>query len=209
MVVTYVAVLVALNKYAINDLNALRLTFGDLSFWLAVAAPLICSLLFSMVPTLWRALRERHLKAGIIEGDQQFKAGYFRLYAYGEADSEEFKRLDGAGNTVFHWLRSTRASPLYLSGASGVGKSSLLAADLLPKLRNEGWAVVEVRLFADPVERLKAAVLRRHRSLRQKTPCRSIAARSARKSCWSRKEDRHCTASSRDRSVRGISNSAH
>jgi len=157
--VTYLAALVALNKYAINDLNALRLTFGDFFFWLALAAPLVCILLFSMVPTLWRAFRERRLKAKIIEGDQQFKAGYFRLYAYGEADSAEFKRLDGADNRILQWLRSASASPLYLSGASGVGKSSLLAADLLPKLRNEGWAVVEVRLFGDPVERLRAAVL--------------------------------------------------
>jgi hypothetical protein len=159
MVVTYFAALVLLNRYAIEDLRALRLAFGDVLFWAVVIAPLICILLFSMLPTLWRALRERRLKAATISGDPQFKAGYFRLYPYGQADRNIFKRLDGADVKILNWIRSTKASLLYFSGASGVGKSSLLAADVLPNLRDNGWVVIETRLFGDPVERLRAAVL--------------------------------------------------
>ena len=88
------------------------------------------------------------------------KPGAFRLHPYGEADRDVFKRLDGAHVTLVNWLRSTQASLLYLSGTSGVGKSSLLGADVLPALRDAGWAVVEMRLFGDPTECLRAALLK-------------------------------------------------
>jgi hypothetical protein len=132
---------------------------GPIWFWVILAAPLVSILVFQMLPTFWRASRERRLRSMVFAGDQQFKPDYFRLYPYTKADREAFKRLDGANATILNWLRSTEAFPLYLSGASGVGKSSLLAAYLLPKLRDDGWAIVEVRLFGDPVECLRAAVL--------------------------------------------------
>jgi Leucine-rich repeat (LRR) protein len=132
---------------------------GSFLFWAFALIPFACIVLFQMVPTSWRALRERRLKAAIISGDPQFKAGYFRLYPYGQADREAFKRLDGADVKILNWVRSTKASLLYLSGASGVGKSSLLAAEVLPKLRDGGWAVIETRLFGAPVECLRTAIL--------------------------------------------------
>src|SRR5262249_18317325 len=56
------------------------------------------------------------------------------------------------------WLKSAKGSLLYLSGASGVGKSSLLGAKVLPQLRDSGWVVIETRLFGDPIERLRVAL---------------------------------------------------
>src|SRR5262249_37862422 len=50
-------------------------------------------------------------------------------------------------------------SLLYLSGASGVGKSSLLQANVLPKLRESGWLVIETRLIGDPIDRLRVGLL--------------------------------------------------
>jgi len=156
LILIYVLVLIALN----NNLKTLELSLGKYLTWVAVAVPLICIVLFSMLPALWRASRERRLRAGIISGDQQFKAGYFRLYAYGEVDRDKFNRLDAAGETILNWLRSAEMSPLYLSGASGAGKSSLLAADVLPKLRGDGWTVVETRLFDNPIERVRATIVK-------------------------------------------------
>lgn len=138
---------------------ALRERVGDLWFWALVAAPFVLILLFSVLPTLWRAMRERRLEATVIAGDPQFKPGYFRLQPYGESHRESFRRLDGAEATVLNWLEATDDTLLYLSGASGVGKSSLLAADVLPKLRKAGWSVVETRLSGDPVEQLRGALL--------------------------------------------------
>ena len=142
-----------------GEIAALRERVGDLWFWALVAAPFVLILLFSVLPTLWRAMRERRLEATVIAGDPQFKPGYFRLQPYGESDRESFRRLDGAEATVLNWLEATDDTLLYLSGASGVGKSSLLAADVLPKLRKAGWSVVETRLFGDPVEQLRGALL--------------------------------------------------
>jgi len=70
-----------------------------------------------------------------------------------------FKRLDGVDREVLNWLTSTKSSLLYLSGASGVGKSSLLAAGVLVELRDAGWCVAESRIVGDPMERMRAALL--------------------------------------------------
>jgi hypothetical protein len=150
MLLAYVVAIVVLWKYAIEDLKALHSAVGFLFFWLIIAAPVICILLFSILPTAWRALRERRLKAAVIGGDVQFKPGYFRLHPYGADDRETFKRLDGADREVLAWLKFTAFSLLYLSGASGAGKSSLLIANVLPQLRDSGWRIIETRLFGEP-----------------------------------------------------------
>jgi hypothetical protein len=155
----YFAAIVLFSRYAFEDIQDLKKKIGDLAFWLIVGTPIICILLFSMLPTFWRALRERRLRAVAIGGDTQFKPGYFRLHPYGAVDRDVFKRLDGADTTILNWLSQTDASVLYFSGASGSGKSSLLAANVLPTLRDRGWAVVEARLFGDPMAALRTAIL--------------------------------------------------
>jgi hypothetical protein len=169
MVLIYVAALVLLSKYGLDELKKLYDAVGWLAFWPIITAPLVVILLFSMLPTAWRALRERRLKATVIGGDVQFKPGYFRLHPYGAADRETFKRLDGADDTMLGWLKSADKSLLYLSGASGVGKSSVLAAKALPQLRDSGWTVVETRLFGNPIQRLRAALLAADSRLAKKT----------------------------------------
>jgi hypothetical protein len=157
LLAVYFAVVASLYSYAKVPLQAFRDDLGPLWFWGILAAPLACILLFQMLPTSLRALRERRLRAKAIGGVP--KPGYFRLQPYGASDHDAFKRLDGADREVLTWLKSAKSSLLYLSGASGVGKSSLLSAAVLPELRDAGWTVVESRLFGDPVERLRTALL--------------------------------------------------
>jgi hypothetical protein len=158
MMLVYVTTVVLLWKYFSDDLHGLYTEVGFFAFCAIISAPIVFILLFSMLPTSWRALRERRLKATLIGGDVQFKPGYFRLHPYGTADRETFKRLDGADGAILDWLKSPEVSLLYLSGASGVGKSSILGANVLPQLRDSGWMVIETRLFGDPIERLRAAL---------------------------------------------------
>jgi hypothetical protein len=153
-----VAVVAAL-KYLAPEVRDFKETYGLL--WLAVllAAPLLFILAFSFVPTLLRARHERRLKQAVISGDVRFQPGYFRLTPYTKADSETFKRFDDAADRIFNWLTSTQESLLYLSGASGTGKSSVMAAAVAPKLLDIGWMIVDTRIFGEPVKHLRQKLL--------------------------------------------------
>jgi len=76
----YFAIVAVLYTYAKTPLQVFRDDFG-LFFWAILAAPLACILLFQVLPTALRALRERRLKAMVIGGVR--KPGYFRLQPYG------------------------------------------------------------------------------------------------------------------------------
>ena len=151
----YIGALAAIYQYWSEGLKSFHADFGGW-FWLILAAPAIFILLFSMLPTWWRKRREDRLMETV--DDAQFTARTFRTYPYGVEDRAAFKRLDGADQTALNWLKSTELPLLYFSGASGVGKSSLLAACVLPQLRDAGWLVIETRLFGDPIERLRKAI---------------------------------------------------
>ena len=155
MIVAYFAAVALLFHYASEDLKGLHETLGNFWFWLAIAFPFAVILLFSMLPTGLRALRDQRNKARAIGGAAQIAPGYFRLYPYGAVDRPQFVRRDGMDEVVLKWLQATSNSILYLSGASGSGKSSLLSASVLPKLRDMNWAIIETRAFGDPIEKLR------------------------------------------------------
>lgn len=75
----------------------------------------------------------------------------FRIGPYLDtaADRDDFNRPDGAHQLVLQWLQRTEAVPLYLTGTSGSGKSSLLNAFVLPALRAQGWTVAPIRASDD------------------------------------------------------------
>jgi Leucine-rich repeat (LRR) protein len=146
-------------KYLGPEVKEFKETYGLLWLIVLMAAPLLFILAFSFVPTLLRARRERRLKQAVISGDVRFHPGYFRLTPYTGADSGIFKRLDDAADKIFNWLTNTQESLLYLSGASGTGKSSLMAAAIAPKLIGAGWAIVETRIFGEPVEHIRRRLL--------------------------------------------------
>ncbi len=158
LLVTYAAFVVLAWKYAREDLAEIQAQFGQTWLLVGISLPFVAILLFTALPTALRARRERRLKKLAVASEGVVKPGYFRLHPYGAADSESFHRLDGAERDVLAWIEGATASLLYLSGASGVGKSSVLAAYVAPRLRKAGWAVVEMRIFGDPVERLREAL---------------------------------------------------
>jgi formylglycine-generating enzyme required for sulfatase activity len=91
------------------------------------------------------------------------KPGYFRIGPYEEKpeDIEAYRRADRIHVDVLDWLEKSapQTVPLYLTGFSGTGKSSLLNAYVLPKLRERGWVIGSARAYEDPLVALKQALL--------------------------------------------------
>ena len=87
--------------------------------------------------------------------------GYFRLTPYGDsaADQASFERSDGAHERIYAWIMSSSAALLYVTGRSGCGKSSCLHAYVIPKLEEEGVAVLYVRGYTDPLAALQDRLL--------------------------------------------------
>ena len=155
----YILILGLAVKYFPTEIKEFIDTYGLIWLVALFAAPFIVILAFSVVPTLLRARRENRLKRAVIAGDVRFRPGYFRLTPYTKADSSSFKRLDGTDDAIFNWLTSTQDSLLYLSGASGAGKSSIIAAGVSPRLLGLGWTIVETRIFGEPVEHVRRKLL--------------------------------------------------
>jgi Leucine-rich repeat (LRR) protein len=102
-----------------------------------------------------RALRRLAVRPGVEQ------SGYFRIgpYLNSAGDRTKFDRADRAHEKVLAWIERSTAIPLYLTGDSGSGKSSLLNAFVLPALRDQGWTVVEARAWQDPETALRNALL--------------------------------------------------
>lgn len=93
----------------------------------------------------------------------------------GFENRDAFHRPDGALERALAWLGQARSPVLYLSGASGAGKTSLLAAGIAPALREARWSVVMVRGMAAPLASLTDA-LRASSELYRKPPAQEAEA---------------------------------
>jgi len=71
---------------------------------------------------------------------------------------ENFERADLAHERVLSWILSAPAPLLYLTGASGTGKSSILSAWVVPKLSVD-HAVIRLRGHEDLMARMEEEVL--------------------------------------------------
>ncbi len=88
-------------------------------------------------------------------------------------DRVRFDRADRAHENVLRWIERSASLPLYLTGDSGSGKTSLLNAAVLPALRELGWIVVEARAWQDPEKSLSDSLSNlpgAHRSRRGEKP---------------------------------------
>ena len=154
MVLSYVMILVLLWRFAHGPLSQMKNSFGNFLFFALIFAPVAIILAFNAIPALVKGRRERRLKRLTLKGAATFKPGYFRLHPYSSEEAERFKRNDGADVALLDWVRRAPSPVLYLSGPSGSGKSSLIAASLEPGLRADGWAIVNARMFGDPLKQI-------------------------------------------------------
>ena len=163
MIVAYLGALGAVFRWFGDDFKAFRQQDPWL-FWPLTALPLLFIIAFSVGPELWVRYRRKRRERLALGADTTVpSAGYFRLDPYTADQPESFNRADGAHERILRWLRASPRPVLFLSGASGTGKSSLLEAYVLPTLQQEGWRVEVVRSFADPLDGLEAALRGRRR----------------------------------------------
>jgi hypothetical protein len=117
-----------------------------------IAALPVLALIFHSIPTV---IEQRRIKR-YSEITGAIQTGYFTLRP---RESEEgFERADNAHQEVLRWIENTKEPVLYLTGASGTGKSSLLSAWVIPKL--EKHVVIQLRGYEnDLLARIKDKLL--------------------------------------------------
>lgn len=125
-----------------------------------ICLPIVAVFFLDGLPSLIHRIRKRRRNAAIVRG--QLKKGYCRLTPLDEDSQDTFNRLDGAHEKVFHWILKTNEPILFLSGMSGCGKSSLLSASVVPRLRDQrpAYITLSVRSFEDPLHALREALTR-------------------------------------------------
>jgi Leucine-rich repeat (LRR) protein len=119
--------------------------------------PVVIFLAFYLLPE-WRAARERKALEDFGILGEPPPPGYFRLTPYGSDDRIGYRRPDGAEGQALRWVQRAKEVFLYLVGLSGVGKSSLLNAHVIPELKDAGWTVVAARPYDDPIGAIKTAL---------------------------------------------------
>ena len=106
------------------------------------------------------------LKTTLIHpADIQFEAGdippnpYLGLSAFGEKDAAFFFGREKFTNELFEMTRHQQL--VAVIGASGSGKSSVVFAGLIPRLREEGiWLIESLRPKSEPFDELAQALVR-------------------------------------------------
>jgi Leucine-rich repeat (LRR) protein len=130
-------------------------------FWLASVVCVVPALLLllSLVPA-WRDRQNRRRAIAFGIRGQVKDPEYFRLTPYDQGS--DFRRADKVHEAVYDWLVGNPAPLLYLSGASGSGKSSIICGWVLPKIVREGVLihVVNARVVGNPIAVLTQALLR-------------------------------------------------
>src|SRR5262249_31093654 len=104
--------------------------------------------------------RRRELQKLSVRIDPE-QSGYFRIGPYLDTseDRARFERTDQTHQKVLNWIQRSSSAPLYLTGDSGSGKTSILNAFVLPVRREHGWVVVQARAWQDPGRALRDALL--------------------------------------------------
>lgn len=155
----YVALLGVFPAYlAITGFIDEKLAIHDLRFSGVICAVPALLILAWTVPK-WREQQNRRRAIALgIDGEVK-DPEYFRLTPYDF--TSDFCRADNFHEKVYAWLVSNPAPLLYLSGASGSGKSSIVAAWVLPKLAREGISirVVNARVIGNPMSAISEALL--------------------------------------------------
>ena len=152
--VLYLATLVEpLDLLRTKLILALGTEIGLAIFWLALFGPIFV-ILFQAIPLALYVKKLERAKARSFKTPPKPPKSAFQLAPRGAIDREEYSRPDGQEKKVLNWLSNTPGSVFYFTGESGVGKSSLVSAYLIPELNDDGWAVVEGRAYGDAVSQI-------------------------------------------------------
>ena len=110
----------------------------------------------------WVADRKRREAQALAVKVEAVPEGFFRIGPYLDTaeDRAKFDRADRIHEKVLDWIKLADAMPLYLTGNSGSGKSSVLNAYALPELRQAGWTVVEARAWQNPEQALSEGIVK-------------------------------------------------
>jgi len=81
---------------------------------------------------------------------------YKFLDYYTEQDAPFFFRREQEVESISSRILAHRS--FILHGRSGVGKSSLLRAGIIPRLKTEGHGVLTIRSFTDPLEQMQISL---------------------------------------------------
>ncbi len=144
--------------------DAIAGLLGGVPEWIVPALSGALALLFIVwfviVPRLRAARRDQRLKR-ILAGMHRVPPGAFRLTPFtdSEQDQRAFNRADGEHVRILNWFKRSDETLLYLMGRSGVGKSSLLNAYVLPHLFDD-FRIIHLRGVRAPLGRLRDALLK-------------------------------------------------
>jgi hypothetical protein len=108
----------------------------------------------------WRAERSRQQTRNLAVRTEAVEDAYFRIGPYLDTpqDRANFDRADKVQTKVLDCIVRSDAVPLYMTGDSGTGKSSVLNAFVLPGLRDVGWTIAGARAWQDPETALRDAI---------------------------------------------------
>ena len=124
------------------------------TLFLLAGVPLLCALGETFCQ--WRQRRRKQL---IIDG--QVRAAYFVIGPRTAKDHDTFRLPHDTHRTVLDWVRAAPHRILHLTGLSGVGKSSLIQAWLIPELEAaRTHRVILLRSFDDPLAALRVELLK-------------------------------------------------
>jgi hypothetical protein len=131
-----------------------------LKYTLLIGLPVL--IVGAQIAAEWAADRKRKQAQALAVKVDAVPEGYFRIGPYLDTaeDRAKFDRADRVHEKVLDWLKRADTTPLYLTGDSGSGKSSVLSAYALPELRAAGWTVIEARAWQDPEAALSEAIIK-------------------------------------------------
>ncbi len=154
----FAALIASLTAYGTVHTVLGKLGASDWKYSAAVTALPILLVFFMHSLPAWlarqRANKLSQLQYGTVPVD------YFRLTAYQQTDQDRFIRDDGLHEKIRCWLLANKWPLIYITGASGTGKSSLLNAFVIPALKDAEPSVmtIKVRLIDEPIQEITKAL---------------------------------------------------
>lgn len=123
-----ISILIPLTLAFFSKIEAFELS----AKFILTALVIISSLWILSEYIVWRKEEEQEEKVKKINLNDNLKA--FRFQPYSENDHDIYFRPDEMQKKALEWIASANENILYLTGASGAGKTSLLRAWLAPEL---------------------------------------------------------------------------